>query len=246
MAFPAHVADLFTQTRLRLRALRDTARRLGPGSRHSASARFLLNLCNEALSGLSQRLQTEPGDDPEDVQRKVKGVKQCADLIHLLLAFATEPAAGRVPQAMAAPLEDLVNRLASPLVQRTRVLIYYDWRPSNYSFRRDFPKRLREVLLQALCEDVRIPPAKWPDAVQAVPDVFAVLSLPAAEERHALLHSALGHEVGHALAERQSLEPPALEPYELQRIAGNWQQELLADAWGVFLLGGGVPFIVEG
>lgn len=233
MSLSLQAADLITQTKLRLRALRDTARRLRPGSRHSISARFLLNLCGTALSGLFQRLNTRPDDDLADVERNVKAVKQCADFIHLLLGFATEPSVGRVPQAMAAPLQ----RLAAGLAERNRVLIYYDWRPSNYSFRREFPERLQNVLLQALVEDVDAPECEWPEAVKAVPPVFAVLSLPAAEQDHVLLHSALGHEVGHALAERLTPDPPGLAPYELNRIAWNWQQELLADAWGVFLLG---------
>ena len=140
--------------RLRLRAVRDTARRLGPASRHSVSARFLLNLCSTALAGLSGRLDSlQPDDEPQDVGRVVENVLGCAAFIHLLLPFASEPSLGRVPQALAGPL----GQVARTVVERSRMLIYYDWRPGNYSFRREFPQLLRRVLLEALTEGVHLP-----------------------------------------------------------------------------------------
>ncbi len=238
MPLPAEVAELQTQTGLRLRALRDTARTLAPASRQSVPARFLLNLCKAAIVGLGTQLDSvDPADDPGDVQLMLQGVLRCAALIHLLLAFVSEPTLGRVSQAMGPPLE----RLARSVVKRSRMLIYYDWRPSNYSFRREFPVRLRRVLLQALTEDVEVPEEQWPPAAKVVPPVFAVLSLPASERENTLLHSTLAHEVGHALAEQRDFDAPPLPTHlegdEAKRIVWNWQEELLADAWGIFLLG---------
>ena len=51
----------------------------------------------------------------------------------------------------------------------------------------------------------------------------------------------MGHEVGHALAEQVPFPAPALpahlEAYPARGITAKWQQELLSDAWAVFLLG---------
>lgn len=224
-------SELVQRARFRLAALRDTLAAVKPATRHGLSARFLFNLSQEALRGYLAQIAQDPGDaDDGAVQDAVRGVIAGAEFLHFLMSFVTGAVHERVPEAMASPLQ----QLAHPHVQRSRILVYYDWTPSNYSFSPGFPEQLRNHMTEAL-EDETHP------AVEAVPDLFAVLSIPAAEQRNVLLHSALGHEVGHALVEQFPF-PPAPLPEQLEQIGAiiilpRWQHELLADAWGCFLLG---------
>lgn len=230
------LAELLAQSHLRLRALDDTVARLRPASRNSISARFLLNLCREALGGLRQQLAGLPQEGGPSAE-VVEGVMLCANLIHVLLAFVDAAAGERVPQALAAPLQHLLG----PLVGPSRMLVYYDWRPGNYSFRRKLPTQLRSLLSEALESPNAGPADQEHPAVQAVPPIFAVLTLPAAEQSNVLLHSLLAHEVGHALVEHSPVPLPDLPPNLQNPLArlllSRWQSELLADAWSVFLLG---------
>ncbi len=227
----AATAELIQRARFRLAALQDTLAGLKPETRHGLSARFLFNLCQEAIRAYVAQVRQDHGDaDDGAIQDEVKGLIAGAEFVHFLMSFVTAAVQERVPEAMAAPLQ----QLALPFVQRSRILVYYDWTPSNYSFSPGFPEQLRNHMAEALDDETH-------PAVQAVPQLFAVLSIPVAEQRNVLLHSAFGHEIGHALVEQFPL-PAAPLPAELEAIGAitllpRWQHELLADAWGSFLLG---------
>jgi len=232
------LADSMQRARFRLTALGEAIDRLGPTSRHATSARFLWNLCKTAHEGLVAQLDTIAVGLPK-VDDVLNGLLAAAESLHIYLAFVETGAVERVPQAMIAPLEALVRPLVpegSACLQPARVLVYYDWVPSNYSFRQDFPTELRALLTEAL-DDADAP------AVEAVPQVFAALSFPVADQSNVLLHSLLGHEMGHALVELLKGPPMTVglpqgfEPELLVQLLSLWKVELLADAWAVFLLG---------
>lgn len=243
MADSSH--ELLDEAFSRLQGLRTAVAELGPRVRHAHSARFLWNLILSGTKGLIAQLRVAP-TGAVALPDLIRGIEGPADALHILLSLVEAGAAERVHQAIVPSLHHLV----SDLVPDAKVLVCSDWLPSNYSFQQRFPRKLEAAVQQSVTGD------GVPDDVQraahVVPKVFAVLSFPVSERDNALLHAALGHEVGHGLVELHSVPrldmPPDLATSaspslrgvslrELYQLVRTWLRELVADAWAIALMG---------
>jgi len=248
----------YQEAHFKLCALRDTARALWPRAAKLPSVRLLWQIV--ATTTDEMLLQLETRDKTPEAEALATAYADHADFFHLVLRFVEASEATRVPQALVGPLERLVQ-VRKP---GARLVVWYDWKPSNYSFHTGVAANL-SVAVEYVFGDV--PGTKGPD----VPPLLGVLSFPAAERDNVLMHAALAHEVGHALmeAEREANRPvphiavdesrcrelapmtfaPRALPADLSQAIADalkrratevlkyWQEELLADAWAVHLLG---------
>jgi len=238
------VTDDRKEVFFQLKALAEAVRELGPRVRWATSARFLWNLLRAGVDGLRAQLAAiEP--EADDDAGLLSSIGTTTQFLHFMLSLVESAPAERVHQAMVSALEELVRAL----VPEPRVLVCYDWRPSNYGFRPEFPRKLRNVIRSAVLAE-KVPP-NTQKAANAVPGFFAVISFPSAERDNVLLHSALGHEIGHGLVEKfgkATLSVPDDIPPELAslpltdfhlcvELRSRWLEELTADAWSACLLG---------
>jgi len=233
----------------RLRTLERALLDIGPQVRWARSARFLWNLIRVSIGGVSAQLRSV---DPADVEYEdtVSNIETVTDVLHALLGYVEEGQPERVPQAIVSALEDLVR----PIAPKSRVLVCYDWTPSNYGYLEAFREELNAVVRTSVRHDAVDP--KSQEAVNVVPDMFAIVFLPAAEQDSVLLHAALAHEIGHGICEVAAIDPPTVMPDgvvgelmeaedgELLGVLSDfyvrsqaWKRELVADALSVCLLG---------
>jgi len=236
--------ELRKKTYFRLRALQGAVQELGPRVRWATSARFLWNLLRSSAVGLKQQL-VAADSNAASFSQVVQSIDSTTDVLHSLLWCVETGSAERVPQPIVSALEHLVSQL----VPESRVLVCYDWSPSNYGYLREFLGDLTNNIRTAVLSDSVEEPVRR--AADHLPEFFPVIFLPAAERDNVLLHAALAHEIGHGLVEKLGLPaiqvPPELastiltlsapEWGDLYELHGRWLRELVADAWAVCLLG---------
>ncbi len=235
------------QALFRLQTLQLAVREIGPQVRWARSARFLWNLIRASVDGLLAQVNSLAVQSPE-YQQTIEVVQNTGDFLHALLGYVAAGQAERVHQAIALGLEHLVEGVSPSF----RVLVCYDWTPSNYGYLEEFREQLDANVRRSVAQDVV--PSRTQKAAEKVPEVFAIVFLPAAERDSILLHSALAHEMGHGLSEvpATAVDPAICMPQKVKDAVSGleiwqqwefrdrcqvWQRELIADAWAVCLLG---------
>jgi len=115
---------------------------------------------------------------------------QHADVFHWMLRFIEASKIGRIPHTLIAPMKMLVERYGVPF----DLVVWCDWVPANYSIHGELSGALKRAI-GALFEDE----LEAEEVLSKVPDVLAIVSIPASDRDNVLQHAVLAHEMGHAL-----------------------------------------------
>lgn len=164
-------------------AVRGTVEEICSRVRGGASATHLCNIVKSATQRMARNIEAEPELFADHLGP--------ASIFHVLLRFVEASEIARIPDAMVGPLRALLGRYAAA----PEVLVWYDWTPSNYSFSPGLAYTLRKVIRQIFEDDL-----KGESLQKEVPDLFAVISIPASDRDNVLQHATIGHELGHALS----------------------------------------------
>jgi len=175
------------RTFFKLKSLHQLVLSLRRHCSHSASSLLLWGIVDQSVRRLIRDVErldasTVAGAD------LVRRLAERGDNLHLYLGFLEAGEANRIPNALVSPLHAIMQ----PLAPGSRVVVWCGWIPGNYSAEPKVGECLKRTV-----EDVFR--RRTHHVARAVPDVLAVLSFPAAERDNVLLHSALGHELGHVL-----------------------------------------------
>ncbi len=212
MAHDTKVAVYF-----KIQALREVALGLKPHVTHAASPLLLWDIARQVIDRLIENVEALNASDPAE-QKLIERYGNIADDLHYnLLRFLEASQASRTPSVIISPLQAMITNQAP----NAEVIVWYNWIPSNYSAYPFFGPSLRKVI-----EDVFDDPSH--PIFQQMPPFLAIMSIPAAERDNILLHSALGHEMGHILAAHfqdvngyKVYHPVALDDGQLRAIARN-------------------------
>lgn len=171
----------------KLKSLHDLVLSLRPHALHSASSRLLWDVVCETTEHL---IETLGGLDSANILEAalIQRYGEIGDNLHFYLSFLEAGEASRIPSVMISPLQSMIYREAPG----AKVVVWSSWLPSNYSSGPTISARLRSLVIEVFGDPAH-------RVVKKLPDVLAVLSFPAAERDNVLLHSALGHELGHVL-----------------------------------------------
>lgn len=172
----------------KLRSLYDLLLTLHPHASHSESSLLLWDIVRETVECLIARLESLDSANIVEADL-IKRYGEIGDNLHFYLSFLEAGEANRIPSVMISPLQAMIRELAAD----AKVVVWCGWLPSNYSAGPNLGSRLR-MLVTEVFDDAAHP------TVGKIPSVLAVLSFPAAERDNMLLHSALGHELGHVLS----------------------------------------------
>lgn len=174
-------------TFFKLRSLYDLVLGLHPHASHSASSLLLWDILKETIECLMARLEPLDSRNTTEVDL-IRRYGEIGDNLHSYLGFLEAGEANRIPSVIVSPLQDMMGSQAPD----PQVVVWCSWLPSNYSVPPTLGMHLKKTV-----SDVFDDPKHR--VVRQVPEVLAAVSFPAAERDNVLLHSALGHELGHVL-----------------------------------------------
>lgn len=181
--------DIKVAVYFKLQSLREIVLGLKSHVAHAASPLLLWDITRQIIDRLIENVDDLSASEAAE-QRLIVSYGHIADVIHCnFLRFLEASQASRTPSVIISPLQEMISNQAP----HAEVIVWHDWLPSNYSAYPSFAPYLRNMI-EEVFDDHTHP------IFQQIPSFIAIMSIPAAERDNILLHSALGHEIGHILA----------------------------------------------
>ena len=225
----------------RVLAVLEEVAHLRSSTRFGGGARLMLNVLHKALTRLSKELDSlVSGTDAE--KRAASGCASAASYIHHALQLVQGADEDRAPNSLVEPLETL----AQQYMPGCRLLVRAAYDGGLMAYWCEFFVPWLQKLLSLIPGDG--------DLGQMVQGLVSVV-FPSAEKENLLMHAILGHELGHAFSgvlvapdelpvrltpeTEEWLSQPSNDEGRMvfNNLVVQWRDELLADAWGLHIMG---------
>jgi hypothetical protein len=167
-------------------------------------ARALANVAR-ALAEYLIRARNSPSYQIERSRLEIRAVDGLVKWLFEPLRYAEGAVTSKVPWSLVGPLQGLSSRL----LPDTTIILRPKWRYNYAVLMSDIAMTVRKAIENVL------PPAEIDDCFRELKPPLHIISFPYIERRAVFLHAALGHEIGHLLAEEFIRKDKATMPNEL-------------------------------